>query len=431
MSAGLNEKTYSGIRESREEALSAIEAQSTILYVVDGLGLSGKTKALADLAAGLDRSEFRPVVCRFRDEGGPIEARLKSHDIKMLEAPCKDGLNFGVVRRLVRIMQDVRPTVVHCYNPRAMLYGGAAARLSGIGATIGTLSAFACLTPDREFGFLPQRLFTTNRRNRVRNRLGCRMMKYVVAVSQSLGEGFCKHNGVSLSKLRVIPYGADVDSVWEIGRDEVQRFRAGLGVAPDDVLIGSVGRLVEQKDYPTQLRAFAMASQKASGLKMALAGEGPLRKELENLARNLQVADRVIFLGHTNDVPLLLRSLDVFTMASKFEPYGVALLEAKAAGLPIISTSASSSPEIVVHGKSGLVCPAGDYETLSDAFVEIATDGTMRKQLGQQALKEVKEQNALGVVIGRYQQLYDEVKGIVPHVAIKPSVNGAHAVDQE
>ncbi len=424
MSIGLKEKAFLRLETVIEQD------PSTALYLVDGLGLSGKTKALADLVTGLDESRYRPVVCRFRAEGGPIESRLNSSGVALRVAPCKDRLNVSIIGRLARIMREERPTVVHCYNPRAMLYGGLAARLSGVTATVGSLSAFACLVPDREFAFLPQRLFTMTGKNRLRNRLACRFMRHLVSVSRTLGEGFCRFSGVPLSKLRVIPYGTDTDSAWIHTSLEVSAYRSTLGVKPDEILIGSVGRLVEQKDYPTQLRAFALAAQRSPRLKMLLVGDGSLRGSLERMAQDLKVRERVMFLGHTDQIPLVLRSLDVFVMTSKFEPFGVALIEAKSAGLPIVSTSVGVVSDLVGDGESGVVCPPGNFERLAEAFVTLADDADLRKRLGDRALREAHERHSLRAVVGQYEQLYDEAKG-VSHYDRAVVVAGRLPMDQE
>src|SRR5262249_40859951 len=150
----------------------------------------------------------------------------------------------------------LRPDVIHCYNPRTMLYGGAVARALGVRATVGTLLAFACLTPDVDYRFLPQRLFSVSPKNRLRNRIASGLMRAVVTVSPSLGQRFCRYNGIDTRRLRVVGYGVDVDRFRRISSEEIAAFRARQELPPDAIVVTSVGRLVEQKDYPTQLRAF-------------------------------------------------------------------------------------------------------------------------------------------------------------------------------
>src|ERR1700682_4735971 len=133
----------------------SVSSTATVLYVVDALGLGGKTKSMVDLACNLDPARYRAVVCTFTEEGGILPERLRLHGIPLHTVPCADGLNFGMVARIAPLIWKVRPAVVHCYNPRPIVYGGIAARLMGVRGTVGSLSAFACQVPDRTYDFLP------------------------------------------------------------------------------------------------------------------------------------------------------------------------------------------------------------------------------------------------------------------------------------
>ena len=197
-----------------------------VLYVVDGLGLSGKTKAMVDLIGGLDPDRYRAHVITFDTEGSPLHDRLRSLGVTVEEIHCPDRLNVGVMARIGTIVRRLRPDVFHCYNPRPMLYGGTVARMARVPATLGTLSAFACLTPDGQYRFLPQRLVSTSRRNRMRNRLAAWLVRAVVTVSPSLGRNFCRYNQIGLDRLHVVPYGVDVDRFASIDADRVAAFAA-------------------------------------------------------------------------------------------------------------------------------------------------------------------------------------------------------------
>lgn len=378
----------------------------TVLHVVDGLGLSGKTRNLASVVSRLDRRRFAPVVCTLGAEPSPLVGQLEAARVPLHVIACSDGINVRAALRLARLAWSVKADIVHCYNPRPMLYGGLAARAIGIRAAVGSLSAFACQVPDRSYGFLPQPLATTSRRNVYRNRLAATSMRFVVSVSPSLGRRFCQYNGVPLEKLRVITYGADVHAVDRVSAAQASELRRQCGFQPEDVVIGSVGRLVEQKDYPTQLQAFAFAAARVPRLRMAIAGDGPLRSKLEQMARAFAIADRVRFLGHVEDVPALLRSVDLFALASKFEPFGVALLEAKAAGLPIVATAVNEIPEMVTQGESGLLASPADASSMAALFVRLAQDRDLRVRFGARARIEA-QQHSLEAVVAAHESLYD------------------------
>jgi glycosyltransferase involved in cell wall biosynthesis len=377
-----------------------------VLHVVDGLGLSGKTRNLVSVVSELDRRRFAPIVCRLNAEWSPLLGHLEEARVPLHSIACKDGMSPGAALRLARLAWSVKADIVHCYNPRPMLYGGLAARAIGIRATVGFLSAFACQVPDRSYDFLPQPLTTASRRNVYRNRLAAASMRFIVAVSPSLGRRFCLYNQVPLDKLRVIPYGADLRAVDRIPAERVAELRRQLGFRSDDVVIGSVGRLVEQKDYPTQLRAFALAAARVPHLRMAIAGDGPLRSTLEHLARELGIADRVRFLGNWNDVPTLLRSADLFALASKFEPFGVALLEAQAAGLPIVATAVNEIPKIVADSESGLLTQPGHAPNMAALFVKLAQDRDCRARFGARARMDARR-HSLQAAVAAYERLYD------------------------
>jgi glycosyltransferase involved in cell wall biosynthesis len=410
---------------------AAFYAPANVVYLVDGLGLSGKTKAMVDLVVGLDPARYRPTVVCFDTERSPLYDRLVRLGVGVEEVPCPDGLNLKVVARLAAVMRRLRPDLIHCYNPRTMLYGGAVARVLGIRATLGSLSAFACLTPDGDYKFLPQKLFSSSQRNRLRNRTLSWLMRAIVTVSPSLGKNFCRYNGIDERRLRVVPYGVDIERFARVTPEQIAAFRARYAIAPGDLAIASIGRLVEQKDYPTQLRAFALAAARVPSLVMLLVGDGPLRGELEALARELGIADRVRFAGHCEDVPVALRAIEIFVIASKFEPYGVALLEAKAAGAAIVATRVNEIPEILGDGAghhdgsgegkgdgdgvetaTGRLVPPGDPAAMADAFVQLAEDGALRRAVGTRAARDARVRHSLAAAIEAYQRLYDEARGL-------------------
>jgi glycosyltransferase involved in cell wall biosynthesis len=378
----------------------------TILHVVDGLGLSGKTRHLVSIVSQLDRRRYAPIVCRLNDEDSPLVAQLEAAGVPLHTIRCRDGVNVAAPLRLARLAWSLNADVIHCYNPRPMLYGGLAARALGIRAALGFLSAFACQVPDRSYAFLPQPLTTTSRRNVYRNRLAVAAMRFIVTVSPSLGRRFCQYNGVPMEKLRVIGYGADLGAVDRVPADRAAALRQNLGFEADDLVIGCVGRLVEQKDYPTALHAFALAAPRVPRLRMAIAGDGPLRSTLEQMARDLDIANRVRFLGNLDDVPALLRSVDVFALSSKFEPFGVALVEAKAAGLPIVATAVNEIPDIVADGESGLLAPPEDAAAMAALFVRLAQDRACRLRLGARARIDA-QQHSLHAAVAAYESLYD------------------------
>jgi glycosyltransferase involved in cell wall biosynthesis len=390
----------------------------TVLYVMDTLGLSGRTKGIIDLALNLDPRRYRPVFASLGDESSALAARLEERSIPIEFLPLASGLRPDGVAKLASLIRRHKADVIHPVNPRPLLYCGLAARLTRIRA-VGSLSAFACQVPDRVYTFLPQELVNRGRRQAVRNQMAVGLMNYVVAVSDDLGERFCKFTSSALGpaaglgyrmlrkRMRAISYGIDLGPYNAVTREEIAALRAQLGATPDTVLVGSVGRLVEQKDYPTQISAFAIAARAEPRLRMVLAGDGPLRGEIEAQAAALGISDRIVLIGHWTRVPALLRSLDAFVLASKFEPYGVALLEAKCARTAIVATAVNEVPKILNDGVTALLVPPESPEPMAEAFLRIARDAPLRKSLAERAFAEAEHRHSIQAVAGAYQALYD------------------------
>ncbi|HVK83026.1 MAG TPA: glycosyltransferase [Kofleriaceae bacterium] len=379
----------------------------SVLYIVDSLGLSGKTLGLVNLALRLDPARYRAVVASLAPLSGGLVDRLHAGGVPTVHIPCNDGVNAGVVKRLVSLQRQVSPAIVHCFNPRPMLYGGLSAALTSRPA-VGSLSAFACMSPDRTYTFLPQPLHTSSQTNRLRNRVVGRLMRKFAVVSRRAGESFCETNAIPSNKVHVIGYGVDIDSFDRVTDEAVAKVRREIGGQPGDVVFGSIGRLVEQKDYPTQLRALALAARHAP-IRMAIVGAGPLAKDLAALAAKLSIQDRVTFLGERSDIATLLRAFDAFVLASKFEPFGVALLEAMAAGLPIVATEVNEVPEILDGGRGGMLVPAERPEDLAAALGRIAADVELRANLAGAARAIAMQRFSLSVSVAAYQSLYDDV----------------------
>ncbi|HSK02296.1 MAG TPA: glycosyltransferase [Kofleriaceae bacterium] len=391
-----------------------------VLYIMDTLGLSGRTKGIIDLALHLDPRRYRPIFCSLGEEVSELAERLREREVPIEVLPLPPGLRPDGVAKLAALIRRHRVGVVHPVNPRPLLYAGLAARLVGVRSTVGSLSAFACQTPDREYTFLPQELVNRGRRQGLRNGLASLLMRYLVAVSDDLGERFCRFTADAApgplaplayrrlrGQMRTISYGIDLGPYRAVTSPEIAELRARIGAARDTVLVGSVGRLVEQKDYPTQLRAFALAARQEPRLRMVLAGDGPLRGEIEALAARLGIAERITLLGHWVRVPALLRSLDVFVIASKFEPYGVALLEAKCAGSAIVATAVNEIPKLLGQGVTGMVVPPGSPEPMAAAFLALARDAGLRRAFAERAFAEAEQTHSIDAVARAYQALYD------------------------
>jgi glycosyltransferase involved in cell wall biosynthesis len=166
-----------------------------------------------------------------------------------------------------------------------------------------------------------------------------------------------------------------------IGPDQAD-VRAALDIPAAARLVGIVGRLDVDKGHLDTLRAFALMAAKNPDAYLLVVGVGPLAESLREEARSLGVSERVRFTGWRNDVPALLRAMDVFVHPSRREPFGLAIAEASAAGLPVIAYAEGGVPEIVVDGETGWLAPPGDVARIADHMIRVLAKPAEAREMG-------------------------------------------------
>ena len=204
------------------------------------------------------------------------------------------------------------------------------------------------------------------------------------------------HNGVDTAL-----YGQSYDKLAE--RSEGRR---KLGLSEDTPVLTTVARLEPVKDQGTLLRAFEKVGATLPDARLVMVGDGSERRALEEQARRPALAGRVIFLGRRSDVADLLPLFDAFALTSTSEGLPLTILEAMAAGLPVVSTNVGAIPEAVVEGQTGHLVPVGDTERLTAALLKVLRDPGLRRKMGQEAQKRARAMFDLKVMTRRYEDLY-------------------------
>lgn len=229
----------------------------------------------------------------------------------------------------------------------------------------------------------------------------------MVAVSEKVREVVEEGLGDMGGKLMVIPNGVELERFdLPSGREELLE---ELDLDPDSQLLLTVGRLTEQKGQVHLLRAMAALAGEEPRARLLVAGRGELEAELRAETRRLGIEERVCWLGERADVPRLLRSVDVFVLPSLWEGLSVALLEAMAAGLPIVATRVAGTDQVLEDGDSGLVVPPADDSALAAALVNVLGDPSLRERLGLRARQVAAQGYSAAVQADRYLALYREL----------------------
>jgi glycosyltransferase involved in cell wall biosynthesis len=169
----------------------------------------------------------------------------------------------------------------------------------------------------------------------------------------------------------------------------------------------AVGRLDVPKDYPNLLTAVTRLSKRSV---LLIAGDGPLRTSLEQLATDLGISDRIRFLGMRKDIPALMAAADAYVMSSAWEGFPMALLESSASALPIVATDVGGNPEIVLDGISGFLVPVKNSVALAEAMLRTEQlSAESRRSLGLAGREHVAKLYSLSSVVDKWEQVYESL----------------------
>ena len=213
---------------------------------------------------------------------------------------------------------------------------------------------------------------------------------------------------------------------WDTSGDGSDRSSARheLGLTEEDFVIGTAGRLTPWKGQRESLEAFALLAGQNPNFAFVVIGDGELRPELENRAQVLGVSSRVMFTGWRADMGRLLAALDIFVHPSYDEPFGLAVLEAQLAGLPVVAFDEGAIPEIVDNGRSGVLVPDRDVGALAVAIEQLAADPDMRSEMGRVAAARARRAFDKEVLAERFRSTLAAAARRVPDRPAGPTCSG-------
>jgi glycosyltransferase involved in cell wall biosynthesis len=218
-----------------------------------------------------------------------------------------------------------------------------------------------------------------------------------------------EQTGVSPEKVVTIYNGVDAENFSTSGTRTTGQVLQPFGIPTDVPLVGSVGRFRPQKGYADLLVAMKQVKENAPTARLLLVGDAELQADLEAKAMSLGLDEVVTFAGVRTDVPEILTALDVFVLASLWEGMPNAILEAMAAGLPVVATAVGGTPEVVVDGVTGLLVPPRDPTALAQAITRLLDDPDLRQRMGRAGRERVLQHFSVEQMVKRTQTLYEQL----------------------
>jgi glycosyltransferase involved in cell wall biosynthesis len=289
--------------------------------------------------------------------------------------------------RLLSLIRRLRPRVVHLHSRRgADLHGGVAARLAGV----------PCLLTRR----------VDNPEAPAWARVKYRLYDRVAAISEGIRRVLVSE-GVPPGKVETVRSVVDA-AAWG-GPFDRGRLLRDLSLPGDALACGVVAQLIERKGHRVLFRALPAILSSCPEARFVLFGQGPLEEALRREAAAAGLGEAVRFAGFREDLPSLLGALDLVVHPALMEGLGVSLLQAAAAGVPVVGSDAGGIPEAVLHGVTGLVVPPGDAEALAGAVSSLLLDPARRAAMGEAGRRRVRDEFSAEAMVARYLRIYGEL----------------------
>lgn len=363
-----------------------------VLLLTNSLAVGGAETQLVRLAVHLRRSGYPVMVATILPDGeGRRELREAGirHEVLPLRKPVG---GITVMTGAIRLFRRWRPDVVISF----LFYANVLARLAGAAVRI---PAVVSSVRTVRFG---------GRVSDATLRLTDRLARVTVTNCRAVAHRLASDRLVADDRVRVIPNGIALDAFD--GRPRREVVRRELGVSGGEFLWLAVGRLEPIKDYPTLLQAMAALREVRPPARLRIAAEGSQRPRLEALIRDLGLSETVRLLGSRDDVPELLTAADALVLTSLVEGLPNVVIEAMAAGLPVVATDGGGTKELVEPGVTGLLVPPRDPRGLAETMSELMhlPPGT-RSAMGAAGRRFVTGRFAIHQVMPRWEDLIDEL----------------------
>lgn len=360
-----------------------------ILQISSASSLGGGERYVVDLTNALV-SRGHDVYVAVRP-GSPLPRHLQLPPEKIVTLPLRNALDVPSARELEKLVRKKEIDVVHAHMARDY-----------------SLASYAARRKQTKFIVTRHVLFKLNRLHR--HTLS--RAKRVIAVSYAVARELKASQIVGDRQIAVVQNGIDVDRIQkicaEIHREPCLR---SIGIAVDGPLVGSIGELRTLKRHDDFIRAAALILKEFPETQFVLAGvdtsqSGEVRKQLEKLVAELGLADRFHFLGWLDEAAKLLCAMDVFVSASETESFGLAIVEAMAAGTAVVATATEGAREVIDDQQTGFLVPIGDVKQLAQSVINLLSDPEKRRTIAAQSVQSAAKNFSLNRMVDEIEQIY-------------------------
>ncbi len=356
-----------------------------VAFCITDLDPGGAERSLVQLVTRLDRTRWEPHVFCLSTPGALVEELAKA-DVPVVCLDAKHAWQIWILGRLVRELKRLKPKLLQTFLFHGNLLGRVAGWLAGVKHIVSGIRV-------------------AERRSRIPlwlDRITNRLVERNVCVSQSVAEFSVQAGGLAADKISVIANGVDADRFANAEAADLSEFE----IPPASKTVIAVGRLDPQKGPELLIDAAGQLIPQHDDLHVLFVGAGPLDEELRRTVRDRKLADRIHFAGWRPDVAELLKAAYCLALPSLWEGMPNAVLEAMAAGLPVVASQVEGTAELIDNGKTGFLVAPSSVTKLASALDQLLRDDDAAKSIGRAAQASGRQHHAIDAKVAEYERLY-------------------------
>jgi len=361
-----------------------------ILHIIQSLDSGGCENMLLRTLPLIDN--FNHVLLTLNKEG-ELSEKFKERGFEIININQKGFFDLTAYFRLIKTVRKINPDIIITYLFHADIIGRIIIQLFTKYRTI----PFLRTTYNHERYWIA----------RLAEKLTKYFVKHYLANSESVKDFYIKNIGVKKERITVIPNGIDINFYNGLKRD--WNLRRSFKIKDGDFAIICVSNLHINKGHKYLLKAFEEIYKKNINIKLLIVGDGEERANLLKQMANYYSRENVLFLGKRMDVPQLLKISDIFVLHTLFEGMSNAIIEAMAAGIPVLATDIPENRDLIENEKTGILFPVNDTDSLVKAIEILIADESLRKKLGQNAQQKTKLNFDIRVVASRLDNFYQKI----------------------
>ncbi|MEQ9620234.1 MAG: glycosyltransferase [Deltaproteobacteria bacterium] len=361
-----------------------------VVHYIDSQGFGGAELILFNLLCGLDPKRWESVLVYHSHPGiAPFIEKVNELDIEIISLPpIKRWTNISRMLELIRKLRVLNATVFHAQMPwyLSCSFGVLCAFLARVPAIVATQHLYIEISPNRLY---------------ILQKLVSMIVDRYIAVSDGVA-GKLSRLIFSPNKIRVVKNGISVEDFHSTRSNTLRDLLKKNKHMP---IVLTVARLDKQKGHEYLLEAASMVPDAV----FVLVGDGPERERLETYVNETSLDDRVVFLGHRQDIREILSGCDLFVLPSLYEGLPLSILEAMAAGRPVIASDINGTDEIIIDGKTGILVPPADPRAIAEAIRRILSDPSLARNLADSGKKRAHSEFSSKKMVEGVTRVYDDI----------------------